>query len=611
MATPYAKLLHASPGWMRLLANPELKKRVYRSQQHKVSEIFPNVFADDPRMLATTEDLVQATEAKEWQPEVTSDGLSGNFLAGGYSQWLSLSVWKKLPMSIGMEDNTGLRESLKVLEPDTRYELIMDKLGDALFEYKRPSSARFRKEASTSIPDFEKGAAAKKRDLNITLRYILGSAPITPDRMLKAGIYPLMIIVNRFQADQRGKVRYSETGFGRVEVDASTPYANHHGMRVRTAYAMSGTGSYVLTVAMSEMREYYLNEFEFTYKHRTPIDVSAKISKFKHFVGIDVTQFDQSVGEKHLAGFIRQFETRWNPRLVEFLRVTLGAPSISACPFAVGKEDRWKAVGDPFDIDTFGLTKGLPSGHPQNPDIGKFVMSAEIIYRLSQIDDTILNHLPELLRGDHPRFGFLNSADDNLLMFNREEDIEKFFLTKGTVSLDRESIPVFLGVIYGKEDGKVVGKPNLTSLITRWLVPEQSIGRSEGDRRLYIQTAWLLRNFHYADHPRYADMYKLLDSIIKKHFGVPVDTLIDARKEPEMVNIPHRWQDRMFMLDPSVIHYKLDFDEVSPEIAELHSSVLPKDQVRLANSRLHLSQLSYQPESRYNEKESLYLSRFS
>lgn len=603
MAIAFNKLLHAEEGWWRLLANPELKKRVFKAQQHRISEIFPNVYADDSRFLAVTEDLVAATKAKEWQPEVTEDGLSSNFLSGGYDQWLSVSVWKKLPMAIGMEDNTDLRKSLEVLEPDMTYDIIMDRLGSTLFEYKRPASARFRKEASTSIPDFKTGASVKERDLNLTLRFLLGTIPLTPENLLRAGIYPVMIIVNRFQADQRGKVRYSFTGFDRVEVDASTPWPNHHGMRVRTAYAMAGTSSYALTVAMCELREFYLNEYSFTYKHRTPKEVSAKIAKFKFFVGIDVTQFDQSVGSKHIEGFIRQFELIWNPRVVEFLRLTLGAPSISACPFAVGQEDRWKAVGDPFDVHTYTLTKGLPSGHPQNPDIGKFTMSAEIIYRLSQLDPTVIDHIPELLRGDHPRFGFLNSADDNLLMFNKEEDIDAFFKTRGTFALDREEMPIFLGVIYGRERGEVVGKPNLTSLITRWLVPEQSIGRSEGDRRLYIQTAWLLRNFHYAEHPRYADMYKLLSSTVKKHFGVPVDTLIDGRREPEMVNIPHRWQDRMFMLDPSVVHYKLDIEEVSDDVAELHTSVLAKDLVRLVNARLHNSKLQYQPESRYfNEK---------
>lgn len=610
MAVPYNKLLHAEPGWQKLLANPELKKRVYRSQQHRISEVFPNVFADDPRFLALTEDLVSEMEADEWQPKSTEDGLSENFLSGGYTQWLSVSVWKKLPMSIGMDDNTSLRQELEVKEPDQLFDLVMNRLGDALFAYKRPANARFRKEASTSIPDFKVGAEVKERDVNLTLRYLLGTLPITPQHLLAAGIYPVMIIVNRFQPDQRGKVRFATTGFERVEVDASTPFVNHHGMRVRTAYAMAGTASYALSVLMTEMREFYLNEFEFTYKHRTPEAVAEKISKFKYFFGIDVTQFDQAVGEKHLSGFCRQFETRWHPRAVEFLRLTLGAPSISACPFEAGKEDKWKAVGDPFDIETFGLTKGLPSGHPQNPDIGKFVMSAEIIYRLAQLDPTIIDHIPELLRGTHPRFGFLNSADDNLLMFNDEKDAKAFFSTEGTFKLDREAQPIFLGVIYGRNSrGKVVGMPNLTSFITRWLVPEQSIGKNEGDRRLYINTAWSLRIIHYSVHERFSDLYKILDRLTQKHFGLPVDTLINGRKEPEMVQIPQRWQDRMFMLDPSTVHYKLDIEEVSDEIRELHTSVVMKELVASVTKLLHLPELEYQPSSRYSSNKSLIIAR--
>lgn len=587
------ELLHRSAGWDKLLANRELARRVFRPQYHRISEIFPGVYADDPRFLKMTYDLTEALSSSEWQPTVDEQGLSSNFLTGGYSQLLSVSVYKKLPMSIGMEDNRELRADLDVEEPGELFARIAHEVGTALYSRKRSCSARFRRAASTGVPNFKIGAEPKVFDLNATYRYMMGSAPVTPISLLTAGIYPVYIIVNRFQADQAGKRRFSWTGFERIEVDASTPFTGHHGMRVRTAYAMSGTVSYFQTAMIAEQREYYLNEFEFTYKHRRPEDVAAKINKFKNVVGIDVTQFDQSVSEGHLSLFCDQISRFWAERPSQLLRLTLGGPSISACPFSAGHEDRWAAVGDPFDIESYSLRKGLPSGHPLNPDIGKFTMTCEILYRFAQIDPTIVNAIPDILRGYHPRFGFLNSADDNLIMLNRDEDVEAFFKTKGTFSLDREEIPIFLGVVYGKRRGLVVGQPNLTSFLARWLVPEQSIGKKEGDHRAFFETAWHERIYHYDTHAQFPDMFKLLNSISRRHFGEGVDSLLKGRREPIAAQTARTYADRMFLMNASSVYYKIDLEDVSADIANEFAMRLAPEQVAQITNHFHTGEVSY------------------
>lgn len=587
------ELLHCSAGWKRLLDNPALAKRVYRPQYHRYSEVYPDVYANDRRMLITTERWTEALRASEWQPETDANGLSVNFLTGGYDRLLSVSVHKKLPMSIGMEDNSELRKGQEVVEVDERFKQIMDLVGKILYSRKRPASARFRREASTSIPDFSVGSASKQRDLNLAMRYLLGSAPITPVSLLTAGLYPTYIIVNRFQDDLPGKERYSWTGFERVKVDASTPYSGHHGMRVRTAYAMSGTVSYIQTALMAEQREFYLNRFEFTYKHRTPDHVAAKLNRFKNLVGIDVTQFDQSVSAEHLSGFCDQLDRYWHPRAAALARLTLGGPSISACPFEAGKEDRWAAVGDPFEIDSYALTKGLPSGHPLNPDIGKFVMTCEILYRIDQLDPTALNRVEEILNGSHNLFGFVNSADDNLLMFNNEQHLEDFFKTKGTLQLDREKVAVFLGVVYGKRRGLVVGLPNLTSDGVRWNVPEQSIGRDADGRRPFFQTAFFERSYHYDEHFRYPDWIKVRNEAFRQGFGVTPDELIKGRREPIVDQRARTYADRMFLLNPSSIYYKLDIDDLSPDLAQEFAMRLAPEQVRSITSLLHTAEVTY------------------
>lgn len=579
-------LLHCSDGWRALLGNRGLARRVLRAQQHRVSEIFPGVLATDPAQLKVTEFLSEKLSAPEFQPATNSEGLSENFLTGGSSQLLSISVHKKLPMGIGIEDNGPIRAKLKLPDPDARWREIGLSLGQLLYSTWVDAPARFRKQANSSHPDYETGPEIKMRELARAVKVYCSDSSLDVRLLARLGVFFNYLVVNRFQADPAGKVRYSNTGFDYVEVDASTPYPGHHGMRVRTAYAPPGTSSYICTVAITGYRAYYLNHYAFTYKHREPEFQSEKINRFRHAEGIDVTQYDQCISERHLEIFCEAVENMgYGARFQRWLRLGLGAPSISACPFQIGKEAPWRAVGDPLDDTTYRMTHGLPSGHPMNPDIGKFCMSVELLYRYDQYLQTknrslgegpSLSHaIDRVLLGHNPEFGFLNSADDNLLLSDSRDVISGIISATGTFELDREQVPLFLGVIYGGSTGKIVGHPNLMSYLTKWLVPEESLGFKAGDSRSFFQTAWIERSRFYSTHPRYNEFNQMLNEACEKYHKCSVSSLFLRREQPALPATYLSYADQQFLMDPDVIHYRLDADQVSESLMSQHSSYVP------------------------------------
>lgn len=74
-------------------------------------------------------------------------------------------------------------------------------------------------------------------------------------------------------------------------------------------YAYPAMYNYFLTQFFTPLRAFYLNDAEYTYKHRSPETIAEKLNAFKSVRGYDVKQFDlhQSVVDRCLYGRIYRF----------------------------------------------------------------------------------------------------------------------------------------------------------------------------------------------------------------------------------------------------------------------------------------------------------------
>lgn len=593
-----SSLLVCSDGWKKLLAKPDLRARVFQPRRNRDIEVLPDVLSTDARFLSMTENLVDRLSAKQFQPESDPNtGLSVNFMTGEPERLLSVAGISNLPVGVGIEDNSFILDELEHkrkldfartwIKPEHR--AIARELTATLYQGRIDAAARIRKEASSGPMSFKKDMASKFLMVKNSFEYITSEFPLTPIAMAAAGLYLVYLTGERHQPDLPTKVRYSWNGFEMVKTTSATAYPGHHGMRVRTVYGFSGSWSYLITIAAAPIRAYYLNEFGFTYKHREPEFNAQKINRFNAVIGVDVTQFDQTVPEFLLEEYCHLLEELeiFSPRLCWVIRHSLGAPSISPCPYDRDHLSKWAAVADPYDLSTYALTRGLQSGHSLNPDIGKWMMSLALLCRLHDIGVPVLGQIANILRGQ-AKFGFLNSADDNLLLGPDSASLRKWLSQHGYFALDIESIALFLGSVYGGASGAVVGHPNLTSLLVRTCVPEHGLGKKVGDKRFQWYTGWVEKNAFYRTHPLYADMYEQLDLAARYSFaGRGIEALMSTSEQPSLQNGHLSYADQMFLLKPDSIYYLIDAEDVTKSLLDSQIASIAPQQVRLMCMQLH------------------------
>lgn len=615
----------------QLLVNVDLKTRIAQPRRVTSMDVVPKVSNLDPRFHRVLLDLAEEFKKKEWQAVVNPEtGLSENFIAGGGSRILSVPGVKKLPVGCPIDSNLSIREQIEeekakpagvpmYHKPINDFEIqLFDWVCKAYFGLvTKTATAAFRKKASTMLPDFKGGRKALDGDIGYKkdcvaklFKFLAGKTDrwIEPREWQAAGFYLGYVCVERLQADVLEKDRWSNTGVAYVKVTKllsemretkGLPNADRlTGMRVRTAYGASGTVSYALTVSMAPMREAMFEQYHFTYKHRTPKEVSAKINKFAAVLGVDVTQYDQSI----LAFWLERFCTNLyeigplSRAMASLNYYHVSAYAIAPCPYGTN-ENPWVAVGSLFDKKGYSFERGLASGTPFNPDIGKVIQTFEIISRLHRSGVLVFKTFEDVdafLKG-HKRVACLNSSDDTLLLGPSREELKKVISIGGYLFWDEEAVPAFLGSIYGGTPGSVIGYPNIMSYFHRRMNPETGIGYKPSDPRYHWRAGLIAQDYHYGVHPLFNKATKLLNEIWFKHFGHKFTAIYEdpsydrdlAMSVSTMSEI-----DRLVMIKPEVLHYMIDAKEVSKDVLESISASLTADEVNHYCTRFHKTSVS-------------------
>lgn len=615
----------------QLLVNVNLRTRIAQPRRVASMEVVPGVSNLDPKFHRVLLDLHERFKTKEWQAEVDSKtGLSINFIAGGGSRILSVPGVKKLPVGCPIDSNLSIREQIEEEKakpanvpmfhvPINDHEIQMfDWVCQAYFGHiTETATAGFRKKASTMLPDFKGGRKVKDGDIAYkkecvakVFKFLAGKTDqwITPREWQAAGFYLGYVCVERLQADVFEKDRWSNTGVDYVKVTRllsemrDTKFlpnaARLSGMRVRTAYGASGTVSYALTTAMAPIREAMFQQYGFTYKHRTPKEVAAKINKFSAILGVDVTQYDQSILAFWLERLCMNMHEigPFSKAMASLNYYHVSAYAIAPCPFSAN-EFPWVAVGTLFDEKGYSFERGLASGTPLNPDIGKVIQTFEIISRLHRSDVLTFksfNDVDAFLKG-HRKVACLNSSDDTLLLGSSRAELKQVIAVGGYLFWDEEEVPVFLGSIYGGQPGQVIGYPNIMSYFHRRLNPETGIGYSEGDPRYHWRAGLIAQDYHYGAHPLFSTANKLLNEVWRSHFGYTFNAIYENPsydRDLAMSIATMSEIDRLVIIKPEVVHYMVDAKDVSPEVLALTTSTLTAEEVKLYCSRFYKPNVS-------------------
>lgn len=610
--------LFASVEVDQLLVNPALKTRISQPRRVASFDIVPGVNNLDSRYHKVLLDLNEEFKKKEWQAEVDPmTGLSVNFVAGGGSRILSVAGVKKLPVGCPIDSNLSIRAQIEEEKaqpakvpmyhaPINDHEIqLFDWVCQAFMGHvTKTASAGFRKKASTMLPHFKGGRKAKDGDITYkkeqvkrVFEFIKGRENewIEPKEWQAAGFYLGYVCVERLQADVFEKDRHSNTGTAYVQVTKLLsemkatqylPNANRlAGMRVRTAYGASGTISYALTTAVAPMRDAMFAQYGFTYKHRTPTEVAQKINRFGAVLGVDVTQYDQTILAFWLERLCQNLHLvgPFSKALASLNYYHVSAYAIAPCPYDETGQT-WLAVGTLFDKAGYSFERGLASGTPLNPDIGKIIQTFEIVSRLHRSGVLTFESFEDVsafLKG-HRKVACLNSSDDTLLLGSSREELKKVIAIGGYLFWDEEAVPAFLGSIYGGKPGAVVGYPNIMSYFNRRLNPEAGIGYKSTDPRYHWRAGFIAQDYHYGVHPVFNKASRLLNDVWYKHFG---HTFTANYEQPDYdrdlaISLATMSEvDRLVIIKPEAIHYMVDAKDVSPEVLALTTATLTPDEV--------------------------------
>lgn len=603
---------NCAPGFKVLLEDAGLQRVLNRKRVDRGLLLFPEIRSDDSAYLNLAERLARRlTDALP--ASVNDDGTSGeNATPGNFYALLNTAGHQMSPRSVPPLTNDPIRSRLGLVSEfvSKRHREIFRAVLKAMFEVVRPSKVSIRRTASTCSPNYVDDVSKKKTEL----RHALENLDRFLDLVDRGDFARLFTEFNativqtlgfRIQAD---KVTLKGTVFSTKEREVNDELAarsgltegtrrpadkrvvvhgvtlkNHFATRVRNVYGFSFVPNYVIATIFSCAREYYLHEYEFTWKHRTPASILEKMRKFAFLVGFDVKEFDTSVGRFLIDFFCDELQNYLDPRMVKLIRYAFRAPYIVPYPYGESEQSFNPFFGaDPFDADAFDTSLGLPSGIACNPDFGKWAMTSAYLCLVDdQLGNILETGIPAILRGEHPDFALLNMSDDCVLLTNNAtlaNRVRTGELSSPYFAVEPESPISFLGnVPYRDYAGELRLAPNIISFFVNWLVPEHGI--DSRNRRDFWAVGDRERRQHYASAPGYPDAYAIYEEEFVQTYGRTPSSITSQfyDQQKKLTNLSAI--DSLVLNRPDYLYYRFDEDDVSPDVLDQIVTSLPKEEV--------------------------------
>lgn len=598
--------------WAPIINTQGFKRRLAAKRGNQGLALYPGVVSDAPGVLRAHAWIAQ-TLSDQLKPVANTDGtVDSSAIAGDFYALLTVAGHGMNPISVPPVSNELIRKDLGLADKfaSDRHRTIFRSLIRCMFARSAPAKVRLRRDASTGAPDYVNEVPKKKREL----RHILDNIDLFLDLIDSGDLLALFIEFNtvlvhttgeRIQADKTeldaNGVRRSRPREVNDELAArsglregsrfaadKTVYVNgrriegHFGGRRRTVYGTSFGANYLLATFCSSWRKVYLTDFAFTWKHRDPASIADKMRRFKYVVGADVKQYDQSMASWLITAFLDELENYVDRRVVKMIRLLFRAPYIVPYPWAADTSDKPfdPLFGeDPFDEGAFVHDLGLPSGVAINPDVGKLMMTFAYLARLDDHYKNVVEiGVDTILRGEHDQYALLNMSDDGLDLSNDagyvqfcETYVSPYF------KIEKESPISFLGnVPYRDDAGELKLAPNVISYLVNWLVPEHGIDSVK--RRNFWAIGDRERRLHYASAPSYSAVYDVFMEGYDRHLDINPVSLVTLAYEHQRKYLNLSSWDVLVLQNPDYIHYKVDPDDLDPDILDLLVTSLPEEE---------------------------------
>jgi len=569
--------LNCGPGFKKLLdEDPGLRKFVSRRFTDRGVEVAPYIYSDSPeyRRFAKREiELLQ--ESGNFVPKYDDQGNVTNAIDESYLKIMTISGYHSHPRPVGIYDNVEARNE-KDLPSDWLSQDAKDIFEECFVHLtlrRKDASLPVNSKSTSAMPLWTKEPAEKLQGMQRVLNYMHANADRSPtiSELAAHQIYCFAVVGYRSQVDPIEKVRMVSVGKGKiVQADKKTDKPDMSRTRERPVYAFSSDVNLAFQSLWAGIQKFAFSEYETTFKVRYPEDVGDRMNKFTAHTTVDVGAFDTTVPDFILEFFLEllvkyQILTQC---AVTMLRYMLGAPSISPCPFL--EEEEWSPTGDYTDEDAYHLRRGLLSGIFCVSFLGRLIMSSEMLFKLNQVNNNVKGNVGRYFKHEMPDAAIINASDDNFCGASSHTLLDAWMKAPGHFQVEREEHRIFLGYFYNYEAGMLKPYPNLSNLMfVNRDCPERSIGLDVDDQRSGWYTGWLMVKELGITHPLYQEAYDIKNRACEEVYGRPYEAQMNMKQEPLKIYGALTAEEKWFLTNPDSIHYKIDAEDISPELLAL------------------------------------------
>lgn len=588
--------IEMSPGWKKIVeTNPVFKGKLGLEFKNRPLEIYPGLTTTDPGILRVHEKWHRML-TDNWTAKTTNPD---ELLPLDWDALLARGGFVMSPVSIGMEDNSYLVEDLPktYLRPEDK--IILWELARVMFGSYIRSSLSIKKASSSGFGPTAKTSFVKDIGIKIELwkhgidvvSHFKGKK-LTPEQWMMYKV-PCIFYCGRRTQPEGLKPREVYDGYNFVESSKDIGIPGFHAMRFRLVYGGAAAANYVINTAFTPIRKFYYTVYEKTFKVRFPEDLISRMSRFSSHKTIDVKSYDTTIQEWHFKELLKALEEQeiLDPVLISLIETSLGGPSASNSPYPLDMGKPWRLVGDPFDNDSYRMTKGLMSGIATVSDFGRFFMSWCLLCELNQITGDVIGNVDRYLEHQMPLAAFCNSSDDNYMGAASETMMSKWMknLSQSYFKIEPQDQLEYLGTQYYYKYNKWNHAPVLRSSVVKWDCPEYSISNMViNDHRPDYQAGFFMRDKYFDHHENYRDVYNMRDEIFKKEFGSSMLEVIRSVEPRRRIDSDFALTtaDAIYLDNPDSIHYKINIEDVSKYLIDLDINVISEPEVTKCLSTL-------------------------
>lgn len=390
---------------------------------------------------------------------------------------------------------------------------------------------------------------------------------------------------------------WTDQGF-EIEADKTLSFSrNVFRQRSRQVWAASGTFNYAYQSIVQGFRDSYSKKMKSVIHHESVQKSVESLPNGGVVASGDFSTFDHLISAELQEVWFKALEKAGvHPWLVEMRRYMCKAPAVFKATI-LGEKGGY-VLGEFDQVVPPNLDQGVQSGIADVSDIDKMVGIAYILYHAVESGVILSDDFDLVYSDSHPNFRLRNMGDDVLMWF-RDEDLKKRFF-KSTESTNsffpfaEDKYPGFLGnEIFVRSDGSRSALPNLNNGICNIFVPERGISTKlkQGVPRAFWAFGIKERNKLYNIHPLWDEVWNTAIRSASSFYNMDFSRIIEKesviqQEEATKVYAYESVYDKLFLQNPTYIHYRFSPSDVTKDLLDLEFLTIPEEEVYKLTSKL-------------------------